>query len=411
MVATAENPLNRFLESPLWWPQNYAETSCGPAEVRAQCSVREASRDRIQQLRLILSEASFETVGLEAGEESQLRAGKCGISFEVAFDKESSDSLLRIKDVPPCFAPFTRFNCNVTLVAQRLFNTAMSVSVLCSGTAVIEECPESVIQILKHAKPGEGLYVRHVMLTAPERKDEKPLPSVEPFSYGLLLARLEALAPQVRDLVLSEMMPFGAILDRCGVRRSVETDRQLHVHMDSGFFKVSDKLPHPRNPDDPFEVAAEKELQGKDLRRLSLQASGNCQCRILPEGSCCTFGRLITVWCDGQPAARVVEILNERRVLRSLLMAEEEQKQHPKEAAAEAADSSAGVSFQSRLAFLIKRCLMSVALCPVHYKLLPKPHVNAESLLHLNSPNEGCRLCGSKTCSTEFHLAYTADLQ
>ncbi|CDI76903.1 hypothetical protein, conserved [Eimeria acervulina] len=417
MVATAEASLNIFLESPQWWPRNKSETSCGSAEVPAQCNAREASHDRLQQLRLFLSEASFETVGGKAIEENTPVEEKRETSCQASLCMDNRRRLSQIKDVPPCFAPFTRFNCNVTLVAQRLFNVAMGVSVLCSGTATIEESRESfALQMWKDAKPGEVAYVRHVMLTAPEcRYERQQLLSGDPFSYGFLVARLEYLSPQVRDLVLSERLPFGAILDRCGVRRSVETDRQLHVHLRSDFFDVNKKLPLPKKHGGSLQDADGEALQGKDLRCRALQTCGECQCKILPKGSCCTFGRLTTVWCDGKPAARVVEILNERFVLRSLMKEKQQllgkSGENAAPPAAEAGTGSAGKAFQSRFAFLLGRCLMSVALCPAHCKLLPSPHVNARSLLRVKNSGDNCSLCGSKSCSTDFHSAYTADLR
>ncbi|CDJ61158.1 hypothetical protein, conserved [Eimeria maxima] len=409
MVATAETPLNIFLQNPKWWPPKNARTPCGSPEVSTQCSAREASQDRIQQLQTILSEASFEAVGLEATAESTLRDGNRDFSFEAAFGNDDHLRLQRVKDVPPCFAPFTRFNCNVTLVAQKFFNSAMGATVLCSGTAAVQE--SCARQMLKHAKPGEVVYVRHVMLTAPKCTNQQP------FSYGFLVARLGCLPQEVRSLVQSERMPFGAILDRYGIRRSVETDSQLHAHLNSNFFCVGDHLPNGEKHCYTSQKAEGKGLQGENLTRFRLKTSGDCQCKVLPEGSSCTFGRLTTVWCNGQPAARVVELLNERFVLLSLILAEKEHKQMVEAEntevphLAEATNSSIGASFQSRLAFLKGRCLMSVALCPVHYKLLPRPHVNQESLMLQKIPNEGCRLCGSKSCSTDFHSVYTADLQ
>ncbi|CDJ48933.1 hypothetical protein, conserved [Eimeria brunetti] len=404
MVSKAEAPLNRFLESPQWWPPSDSESLCESSETHTRCTARQAPQERIQQLRCILSEAVFETVGLKTEAEGTLKDHKGDISLPAPLDNGGLYGVPKTKDVPPCFVPFVRFNCNVTLVAQKLFNAAMGVSILCSGTASIGECRESFeLQMLKHAKPREHVYVRHVMLTAPEHTyKQQKVASAEPFSYGFLVARLDSLDPQVRDLVVSERMPFGAILDRCGVQRSVETDRQLHVHLRSSFFGVENKQNYFKSPNGTLEA------KGNELQDLSLQTSGDCQCKLLPEGSCCTFGRLITVWCDGQPAARVVEILNERFVLRSLL-AEEEQKQLGY--FAKTADGSSPMHFESRFAFLLGRCLASVALCPVHCKLLPKPHVNTQSLLSVKSQSEGCRLCGSTSCSTDFKSAYTADLQ
>ncbi|CDJ66504.1 hypothetical protein, conserved [Eimeria necatrix] len=402
-----EASLNGFLGNPRWWPEeteclSFSDSSDGLRKVHRKCAVRQVSRERVQALRDFLARAFFETVTTRESKEGIAGNGKEGPQLPQSAD----DTRLRwLRDVPPCFAPFTRFNCNVTLVGQRLFGSQMGVSVLCSGTVTVEG--SDTAHLLTHTKAGELVYARHVMLTTTNCLSDKPAHQCQPFSYGFLVVNLSCLPPMIRDLVLSETLPFGGILDRCAVSRSVETDRQLHIHLDSHFFGSDDNVAQ-------FRLECEEtplESSGPYVQQPLLK----CQCNTLPPGTVCTFGRLTTVWTYGQAAARVVEILNERVVLPALFRAEAEQERHSghAELSSQCPENADGVmdAFQSRRAFLAGRCLQSVAHCPLHFRVLPKPHVTKSDLMHLKRGDEGCCLCGSKSCSTEFHAAFTEDLR
>ncbi|CDJ37572.1 hypothetical protein, conserved [Eimeria tenella] len=399
--------LNGFLGNPRWWPEeteclSFSDSSEGLRKVHRKCAARQVSRERVQALRDFLARASFETVTTTESKEGIASNGKEGSQLPQPAD----DTRMRwLRDVPPCFASFTRFNCNVTLVGQRLFGSQMGVSVLCSGTVTVKG--SDTVHLLTHTKAGELVYARHVMLTPTSCLSDKPAHQCQPFSYGFLVVNLSCLSPMIRDLVLAETLPFGGILDRCAVSRSVETDKQLHVHLDSRFFGLDDNMAL-------FRLESEEtppESSGPYVQQPPL----NCQCNTLPPGTVCTFGRLTTVWTYGRAAARVVEILNERVVLPALFRAEAEQERHNGHAegpsqCSENADGGMDV-FQSRRAFLAGRCLQSVARCPLHFRDLPKPHVTRSDLVHLKKRGGGCSLCGSKSCSTEFHAAFTEDLR
>lgn len=416
----SEVRLSNFLGAALWWPQeavspNAEDATAQEAETCAKCPARPAPRKGLKNLRTLLAGASFETVDAHSQDKCPTRDYKDmpehSESGEARATQYSKLNMGRspLEPVPPCFALFTRFNCNVTLVAQRLFASKVAATVLCSGSVVVEG--DEIVRVLKHTKAGERVYKRHVMLNV-TNGCSKHLPLLqEPFSYGFLVTRLQALPPKARDLVLSESMPFGGILDHCGISRTVDTDRQLHIHIGEELFSAN--TVHTQDEGSSYCTASlHNGCQYEDNAENRQQDAGACQCKMVPKGTRCTFGRLTTIRCDGKPAARVVEILNDRLVLAALLEAEEVQRQGPGGTTAPIsypADGSTSTT-QQRAAFLAGRCRLSVARCPVHRAHLPRPHVTQRELRLSRKPDEGCRLCGSTTCSTDFQAAYTEDL-
>ncbi|KAL8443658.1 hypothetical protein Emed_006676 [Eimeria media] len=387
-VDTPHEQLSIFLGNSLWWPPQLTSPSNRVEEAATcaeGCTPSKVDQQRLYCLRQLLTKARFEEVDA------------CMHARDL---HGSADAQLGLV-VPPCFAVFTRFNCNVTLVAQRLFACKLNVQVLDSGQVEVQD--DAILQVLKHATKGELIYRRHVMLSLKDQQEHNCMHFMnESFSYGFLSTFLNALPDKARKLVLSETLPFGYILDHCGIRRAVEVDKQLHIHIDDGFFNEQSTSPRMNN-DFTDRVTSREIIPNNVMSSTSLE--GECLCRMLREGERCTFGRLTTVFCDDKPAARVVEILNNKVVLCALSLAERE---------AMNLNSLAcclnDKAVEERVALLTGRCMLSVAKCPVHSHLLPKPHVRESQLLAPREKDEGCRLCGSQTCSTDFHAEYTADI-
>ncbi|OEH75889.1 hypothetical protein cyc_08906 [Cyclospora cayetanensis] len=364
--------IGAFLDNPQWWPQGVKGCTefTGAAEGNRRCKLRSATLELLHTLRSILSTSYFGTIKHKACPEDEHKEGNR--SGPPAKKKISSTTVssggVYMKDVPPCFSVFTRFNCNVTLVGQQFLAAEMAVSVLCSGMASVQG--NEILKVLKYAADKDEVYFRHIMLSpttsALAQKEQRikkygmaaktectektrcikddacineractgedngaltagyagePQPlhllgSNAPFSYGFLVAHLSAFPPQVRQLVLSETLPFGRILDVCGIKRFVETDWHLHIHLGDAFFSPQDE---------PGRGAVESS-NITDSEGKFKEETVECRCTKAPHGSRCTYGRLMTVWCDGQPGARVVEILNPTVVLTTLLAAEAERK-------------------------------------------------------------------------------------
>ncbi|XP_026190342.1 uncharacterized protein LOC34624482 [Cyclospora cayetanensis] len=393
--------IGAFLDNPQWWPQGVKGCTefTGAAEGNRRCKLRSATLELLHTLRSILSTSYFGTIKHKACPEDEHKEGNR--SGPPAKKKISSTTVssggVYMKDVPPCFSVFTRFNCNVTLVGQQFLAAEMAVSVLCSGMASVQG--NEILKVLKYAADKDEVYFRHIMLSPTtsalaqkEQREPQPLHllgSNAPFSYGFLVAHLSAFPPQVRQLVLSETLPFGRILDVCGIKRFVETDWHLHIHLGDAFFSPQDE---------PGRGAVESS-NITDSEGKFKEETVECRCTKAPHGSRCTYGRLMTVWCDGQPGARVVEILNPTVVLTTLLAAEAERKAGVVEKFRDHAlvcpgNGSHSVSIsprnpwrtaEERFHFLAAHCLHSVFQCPIHRGVLPKPHITLEDLLRLTA--------------------------
>ncbi|KAL8431036.1 hypothetical protein Efla_007620 [Eimeria flavescens] len=320
--------LSDFFRNPLWWPQ---ELTCLSSGSQAGCakdgrlsSPRSPSTKTDAQqlliLKKLLTSGLYESVGFKTEKLNSTDSECAAASMQTA--------------VPACFALFTRFNCNVTLVAQRLFASKLTVSVLFSGSVVANEDDGAVLRTLKNAKPGERVYRRHVMLhVAPETPDAWKLCSFhEPFSYGFLLTFCDALPQAARELVLLEALPFGAVLDHCGVSRAVEVDRQLHIHIGEAFFGMHSSGEPVGSSIHGVRVRGKAQHDQRQSLSLSKgEKEKGCCCRALPDGVRCTFGRQTKIACEGKPAARVVEILNHKLVLSALYEKHQEAQQRRRE--------------------------------------------------------------------------------
>lgn len=417
-AAASDVQLNDFLGDPLWWPQEDDPPSCEGTAIptTGTCTMPtgdKAGGNRCQKIRLLLAEAHFETVDLGGWRRifsDEIKDVPEQLASSAAWKAKPKMTKFVLERIPPCFALFTRFNCNVTLVAQKLFASKLAVSVLTSGIVTVKG--EDIIRMLKYTKGGERVYKRHVMLLVNSNQSDSVLCVQKPFSYGFLLAFLHALPPKACELVLSKSRPFGAILDECGVSRSVEVERQLHIHIRESFFSPTDVNPQVIGYDGIKASANEGHQHEQNNEAYAHPGNRECQCKILPKGMRCTFGRLTAVHCNGKPVARVLEILNEQMVLPALFEIEEKRQLESDKSKLPEFQSSGGKFnlFQQRTAFLAGRCLHSVALCPQHRAVLPKPHMMARELRAPRKADAGCHLCGSKTCSTDFHVAYLDDL-
>ncbi|KAL8275400.1 hypothetical protein Esti_000612 [Eimeria stiedai] len=388
--------LSSFFANPLWWPPELASTGKDvepqpQSEETASAKGRpfKVDQQRLYCLRQLLTKARFEAVDV--------------FMHELDPGKRANTAFAQQALVSPCFAVFTRFNCNLTLVAQRLFDSKLEVNVFDSGRVILEE--DAVLHVLKHAAKSALIYRRHVMLSVKDQEHNRMSFVKEPFSYGFLCTFLDALPKKARELVLSETLPFGFILDHCGIRREVEVDRQLHIHIGNEFFSKQSVDAHPESCFTDRVTSPQKPHNA-----VSSTHDKECLCRLTAEGERCTFGRLTTIRFDGKPAARVVEILNDRLVLFALSLAEREAMLRESHACGSAACGLNDEATEKRVALLAGRCILSVAKCPIHRHLLPKPHVTESQLLARRQPDEGCRLCGSQSCSTDFHAEYTADI-
>lgn len=350
---------------------------------------------------------------------------------------------------PPCFAVFTRFNCNVTLVAQRFFGEPCSVEVLGSRRGIVEASALSILKFwMPWVSPMCQFYARHVVLHFRCMGEKSAVGKKGSFfSYGAVFMNISALPPQMRVHIIDEKLPFGVILDQLGLQRSVSVGMQLHIHLNDDFYLAcsnSTVCSTTRVASGPSEDACLNAYTDREMRPAAFREdgpadgpfSGSCTCRLLTAKEHCTFGRVTTIYIEGQPSAFVLEIINAYSVLQHLLSVHpqnvSEKLDAKKECTRFSVHRNAGEQKNScehdisgvndsmrnecttrmaleRLRFLGMRCLCSVYRCPVHCGELP-PISELTRSLRSSSTSGGCNLCKSVSCSTNFEAATTHDM-
>lgn len=223
------------------------------------------------------------------------------------------------------------------------------------------------------------------------------LPWGPEFSYGLLLVRLEALPPEVREAVFRASTPFGRLLEENAVHRQVCVDEKLHIHIAKSFFEVEGgALAAAAAEEEEAPAAAGNE--GGGCGRMELPPG--CTCVPLsppgphkagekPQEVMCTFGRWMLVVCNDQPTARGLEIVNAALLLRAAALARQvapksdsgskssntQSAEHTSPEASGSPPSGQRLqpAEQAALEHLGRVCLCSAQECPVHRQWLDVP--------------------------------------